>query len=336
MGAKGRYTHLTAEKRAMIMALSREGFTNSHIAESCGVSASTISRELSRNSPAGLTLKERRLRYSSADAHNRYLAKRRLCNPIGKYSSALAQQAGKYLNRGWSPEQIANSILDGAVCFYTIYRWLYSGLILRGDRSVLRHKGKRRIRRKNQKAKKYAAGKSIHSRPELVNEREEFGHFEVDTVESCRNGSGCVFTIVERKTRHLTAYKADACNAENFLNAMRAFSGSMPAGSIKSITGDRGKEFARYADIERELNVPFYFADPHSPWQKGSNENTNGLLREYYPKRTDFSKVTQRELYWQGVYRINSRPRKVLGWTTPQECFSREVRACARNLALEM
>ena len=155
-------------------------------------------------------------------------------------------------------------------------------------------------------------------------------------MESGRNGNGCVFTIVERKTRRLYAYAATAYNAENFMKVILSFAHHLPVGAIKSLTGDRGKEFARYAEIEQSLNVPFYFADPHSPWQKGSNENTNGLLREYYPKKTDFSKVTQRDLYWTAVFRINNRPRKVLGWKTAQDCFSREIRACARNLALGM
>ena len=329
MGCKGMYTHLTAEKRAIIMALSKEGFNNTHIADRCKVSVSTISRELARNSPAGLSLEERRRQYSSSKAQEHYLNNRRHCNPVGKYSSDLAKEIGSYLNRGWSPEQIVNAALGKKVCFYTIYRWIYAGLIGYGDRTVLRHKGKRRTQRKGQKARKYIAGRSIHTRPEENNSRHEFGNFEVDTVESGRTGSGCIFTIVERKTRHLTAYKADACTAENFFNVIRAFARTLPAGTIRSITGDRGKEFARYADIEKELNVPFYFADPHSPWQKGSNENTNGLIREYYPKRTDFSKVTQRDLYWKATYRINNRPRKVLGWQTAQDCFSRELQALA-------
>ena len=88
--------------------------------------------------------------------------------------------------------------------------------------------------------------------------------------------------------------------------------------------------------IENELRIPFYFAEPHSPWQKGSNENTKGLLRENFPKKTNFSTVTQRDLYWKGVYRINNRPRKVLGWKTAQECFAEELRNSAWDLALGM
>ena len=151
----------------------------------------------------------------------------------------------------------------------------------------------------------------------------------MDTVESGRNGTGCVFTIAERKTRMLFACRAESCTAENFYNTLKRLIKILPPGTIKSLTGDRGKEFAWYQKIENELRIPFYFADPHSPWQKGSNENTNGLLRENFPKKTNFSTVTQRDLYWKGVYRINNRPRKVLGWKTAQECFAEELRNSA-------
>ena len=122
---------------------------------------------------------------------------------------------------------------------------------------------------------------------------------------------------------------AESCTAENFYNTLKRLIKILPPGTIKSLTGDRGKEFAWYQKIENELRIPFYFADPHSPWQKGSNENTNGLLRENFPKKTNFSTVTQRDLYWKGVYRINNRPRKVLGWKTAQECFAEELRNSA-------
>ena len=128
-----------------------------------------------------------------------------------------------------------------------------------------------------------------------------------------------MFTIVERKTRKLYAFKAESCTAENFYNALKKLIKLLPPGTIKSLTGDRGREFAWYQKIESELRIPFYFADPHSPWQKGSNENTNGLLRESFPKKTNFLIITQRDLFMKGIYRINNRPGKVPGWQTAQE-----------------
>ena len=249
--------------------------------------------------------------------------------PRGKLLPQVIETAEKLIRQGYSPEQMANTVLKGQASTVSIYRWLYAGFLLYGDRSLLRHKGRRRVQRKEGKAKKYTAGKSVHTRPASIERRSEFGHFEVDTVESGRNGTCCVFTIVGRKTRMLFACRDESCAAENFYNTLKILIKILHPGTIKSLTGDRGKEFAWYQKIENELRIPFYFADPHSPWQKGSNENTNGLLRENFPKKTNFSTVTQRDLYWKGVYRINNRPGKVLGWKTAQECFAEELRNSA-------
>ena len=327
MGLKRAYHHLSEEKRVVIMTLAREGFSGAHIARHCGVSEATISREFSRQFPKDIPLEERRRRYESSAAQTRYRVKRKGSRPKGKLFPCVIEKTEKLLRRGYSPEQIANTALKSQASTVSIYRWLYAGFLAYGDRSLLRHKGKRRVQRKEGKAKKYTAGKSIHTRPASIESRCEFGHFEVDTVESGRNGTGCVFTIVERKTRMLFAFRSESCTAENFYNTLKKFVKTLPQGTIKSLTGDRGKEFAWYQKIESGLHIPFYFADPHSPWQKGSNENTNGLLREMFPKKTNFSTVSPRDLYWKGAYRINNRPRKVLGWKTARECFAEELQA---------
>ena len=241
----------------------------------------------------------------------------------------VIETAEKFFRCGYSPEQMAHTVLKGQASTVSICRWLYDGFLLYGDRSLLRHKGKRRVQRKKGKAKKYTAGKSVHTRPASIESRRESGHFEVDTVGSGRKGTGCVFTIVERKTRKLYAFKAESCTAENFYNALKKLIKLLPPGTIKSLTGDRGREFAWYQKIESELRIPFYFADSHSPWQKGSNENTNGLLRESFPKKTNFSTVSQRDLFRKGIYRINNRPGKVPGWKTAQEFFAEELRNSA-------
>ena len=136
---------------------------------------------------------------------------------------------------------MANTVLKGQASTVSIYRWLYAGFLLYGDRSLLRHKGRRRVQRKEGKAKKYTAGKSVHTRPASIERRSEFGHFEVDTVESGRNGTGCVFTIVERKTRMLFACRAESCAAESFYNTLKRLIKILHPGTIKSLTGDREK-----------------------------------------------------------------------------------------------
>ena len=244
MSLQRAYHHLSEEKRAAIMALAREGFSGAHIARHCGISEAAVSREFSRQFPKGIPLKERRKRYEAAAAHTRYRANRKKSKPRGKLLPQVIATAEKLIRRGYPPEQMANTVLKGQASTVSIYRWLYAGFLLYGDRSLLRHKGRRRVQRKEGKAKKYTAGKSVHTRPASIERRSEFGHFEVDTVESGRNGTGCVFTIVERKTRMLFACRAESCTAEIFYNALKRLIKILPPGTIKSLTGDRGKEFA--------------------------------------------------------------------------------------------
>ena len=218
MSPQRAYHHLSEEKRAAIMALARDGFSGARIARHCGISEATVSREFSRQFPQGIPLKERRKRYEAAAAHTRYRENRKKSKPKGKLLPRLIETAEKLIRRGYSPEQMANTVLKGLASTVSIYRWLYAGFLLYGDRSLLRHKGRRRVQRKEGKAKKYTAGRSVHTRPASIESRGEFGHFEVDTVESGRNGTGCVFTVVERKTRMLFACRAESCTAENFYN----------------------------------------------------------------------------------------------------------------------
>ena len=244
MSLRKTYHHLSEEKRAAIMTLAREGFSGAHIARHCGISEATVFREFSRQFYQSIPQNERRKRYEAAAAHTRYRANRKKSKPRGKLLPQVIATAEKLIRRGYPPEQMANTVLKGQASTVSIYRWLYAGFLLYGDRSLLRHKGRRRVQRKEGKAKKYTAGKSVHTRPASIERRSEFGHFEVDTVESGRNGTGCVFTIVERKTRKLYAFKAESCTAENFYNALKKIIKLLPPGTIKSLTGDRGREFA--------------------------------------------------------------------------------------------
>ena len=210
MSPQRAYHHLSEEKRAAIMALAREGFSGSRIARHCGISEATVSREFSRQFPQGFPLKERRKRYEAAAAHTRYRENRKKSKPEGKLLPRVIETAEKLIRRGYSPEQMANTVLKGLASTVSIYRWLYAGFLLYGDRSLLRHKGRRRVQRKEGKAKKYTAGRSVHTRPASIESRGEFGHFEVDTVESGRNGTGCVFIIAGRKKRVLPAGRNSA------------------------------------------------------------------------------------------------------------------------------
>ncbi|MFP5528735.1 IS30 family transposase, partial [Peptococcus simiae] len=171
-----------------------------------------------------------------------------------------------------------------------IYRWLYTGL-LGLDVDILRHKGKKK--QDGDTRGTFATGLSIHDRPEEVEDRMSIGHWEADSVLSPRNKSkACVATFLERKSRLYLAFKMPDRTAVSMRDSIVQLA-KMVGSSLETITSDRGKEFACYEEIQESLKVPIYFADPGSPYQRGSNENANGLLREFFPKTTDFSKVSE-------------------------------------------
>lgn len=310
------YQHLTTFERARIETLLGNGFSINKIAKKLGRSPSTISRELRRNiSQNGL--------YQSEIAHSSYEARRRKCIPKGKLNTTLITLIEEKLKQTWSPEQIVGRLLNGTLCFKTIYRWIYQGFLVNRDTDVLRHKGKRQ---KPQETRgRFNIGKSISKRPKEVRKRESFGHWELDSVVSGRGKSkGCLATFLERKTRWYIALFMPDRTSSSMENAIRTLHSLLPQGAIKTATVDRGKEFGCYQVIESELGFDIFFADPYSSWQRGSNENANGLLREFYPKATDLAKVKKDDLE-HSLALINQRPRKCLGWQTAHEVFEKEL-----------
>lgn len=187
----------------------------------------------------------------------------------------------------------------------------------------MRQKGKRRKPRETRG--RFNIGTSIHQRPKEVKKRETFGHWELDTVVSSRGKSkGCLATFVERQTRFYVAVKIENRSATEMYRAISDLYELFPKDTFKTYTVDRGKEFACYSKVEADLKVPVYFADAYSSWQRGSNENANGLLREFFPKKTDLARVSDEEIN-EALYLINHRPRKCLGWKTSFELFHEQV-----------
>jgi len=308
------YHHFTTCDRGRIEALHKEGYSARKIGEVIGRHHSSISRELSKNN--GFV-------YTAESAQGTYEARRQCSKSSGKFTSELAQVVEDKLAETWSPEQIANTILSGILSFKTIYTWFYKGLLNRGDLSMLRQKGKRR--KPVETRGKFAVGQSIADRPEEVEDRETFGHWELDTVVSGRGQSkGCFATFLERKSRLYTAIKMKDRSAASMENAIIQVRSAMPANAFKTATTDRGKEFACYQSVKDKTGLTLYFADPYCSWQRGSNENANGLLREFYPKRADLATVDEKQLI-ENLFRINSRPRKCLAWRTPIQVFLHEV-----------
>ena len=205
--------------------------------------------------------------------------------------------------------------------FKTIYNWLYSNF---PDVSlkVLRRKGKRAKTKETRG--KFNIGKTIEERPSEVSTKEVFGHWEVDSVVSSRGESkACFATFVELKTRFYVAMKLKDRSKSSMLEAIKQLTTSIPKGAFKTFTSDRGKEFSCWEEVEK-LGIDFYFADPYCSWQRGCNENSNGLLREFYPKKTDISKIETEDLI-KTLMLINSRPRKCLNYATPFEKFLHEI-----------
>lgn len=185
----------------------------------------------------------------------------------------------------------------------------------------LRRKGK--FKRPAEKRGKFNVGKTIKQRPKSIYQRKELGHWEADTVESGRidhkrKSKYCFVTLVERKSRLYIAKLLPDRTYENVTAAIIELLSKFPEELRKTITCDRGKEFSGYKEIEEKLNCDFYFADPYCAWQKGTNENSNGLLREFYPKGMDLSETTNEELN-EKLKLLNNRPRKCIGFKTPLE-----------------
>jgi transposase, IS30 family len=319
------YAQLTSEERYVIYHLKLFKLSLREIARRLHRHHTTISREIKRNGPERPSWV-----YWHEDAHRRALQRRRQPRHHRRHNHApLLSHVEKRLREDWSPETIAGRLRmdypeneDMRVSTETIYRWIYRDASQGGSLFAClcrQHKKRRRQRR-------YGTGRglipgriSIDERPEVVATRQRFGDWEGDTVEGAK-GSGNIATHVERKSRYLIATKLGSKTAVVTASAVVAAYRCIPKAMKSTLTLDNGKEFARFKDIEKGTGLTIYFADPYAAWQRGTNENTNGLLRRYFPKGSDFRLVTQKTLA-AAVKKLNHRPRKCLGYRTPHEVF---------------
>lgn len=308
------YVHLTISERVKIETLADLNYSIREIAHKLGRSPSTVSREMKRC--------ESESPYQAESAQETYAGKKKNCGAKSKRTEETVALIQQKLDETWSPEQITNRLFEGALCFKTIYRWIYEGL-LQVPLTVLRQKGKRR---KPQETRgRFTIGTPIAKRPKEVRKRETFGHWELDTVVSSRGKSkACVATFIERKTRWYSAIKMTDRTSASMEKAVHTLCQRFPKEGFLTATTDRGKEFSCYSSLQKDLDIQVYFADPYSSWQRGSNENGNGLLREFFPKKTDFATISEDELN-EALRLINNRPRKCLKWRTANEALMDEV-----------
>jgi IS30 family transposase len=291
----------------------REGKSKAEMARVLGRHRASIGREIKRNQNKDKS-------YHPWRATTLYIVRRKKCKR--KYRLADEKTHGfvvSCLKQFWSPETIAErwkkTHPEEKLSHSTIYRSLKDGL-LQGysPKTHLRRRGKRKPTHRQQAIKPVH---TIHDRPEIVNTRSRLGDMEGDTV-SGAIGKGCVVTAIDRKSRMLYAALSPSRDSNLILDA---FDKAFHNVNVETLTLDNGSEFAKFPEIEKRHNTTVYFADPHSPWQRPSNENINDVLRFFYPKGTDFTTV-QEEDFKNVVDLINNRPRKCLGWLSPIEFIS--------------
>jgi IS30 family transposase len=309
---------------------SREGVSVREAARRLGRAPSTVSREIRRNGQRIATTRH----YDAAAADAR--AWQRACRPKRcrlAASPALGALVAEKLQADWSPQQISEWLRVSApddptqrVSAETIYRSLYvqtRGVLkreltahLRRGRSVRRSRGRAPTARTGA----ILDGVSIAERPAEVADRAIPGHWEGDLLMGTPRSA--IATLVERTSRFVVLVRIPGKDSPRVVDALIAAAHRLDAGLLASLTWDRGSELAQHRRFTVATDVAVYFCDPHSPWQRGTNENTNGLLRQYFPKGRDVSAVTQEELDAVAL-KLNTRPRKTLGWATPAAVLSR-------------
>ena len=322
--------HLTAIEREEIRVALSAKMSLRTIARMLNRSPSTISREVARN--------RGRRYYKAVDADNR--AKRMAKRPkLGalELNPELRQIVMSKLELKWSPEQISGwlSIEHSRrkhmrVSHETIYKSIYvraKGVIHHSFSQYLRRSKPMRHSRYHRLSgdrsfTNIVNGVSIHERSKTIEKRKSVGHWEGDLVSGSNNTH--IATLVDRKSRFTIILKLAGKDAESVHQALLATFKKMPILYRKSLTWDRGMELAKHADLTKEIGMPVYFCDPQCPWQRGTNENTNSLIRQYFPKKTDLSPHTQKRLN-EVATELNERPRKTLKFKTPSHIIERSV-----------
>lgn len=315
------YTHFTLKERKSIAIFLKKGYSIRKIANRFSCSPSSISREINRNKNDDGT-------YDPYIAQKKYKERRKKCKRKLKLQTdeKLQSFVVSKLKEYWSPEIISVIAKKNKlnISFKTIYNAIKANLLpdIKAETN-LRRKGKPYCKDRH-KFDTIHPVHTIRERTKGADNRSRFGHWEGDTILGAI-GKGCVVTLIDRKSRILVAKKSETKSQEDVRNAMiSAFEEMSVKIGVKSITLDNGSEFADFLNIEKKLNTIIYFADPHSPWQRGTNENINDVLRFFYPKGTDFHKITDEDIQ-EKVNLINNRPRKCLGYLSPLQYIEKKL-----------
>lgn len=317
------HSHLTPYERMQIQCCRTQGMGPSAIAKQLNRDRSTISREFRRNCNS-------RGAYRAADAQGRYVQRRRACGPKPKLqNNALREHVEASLELDHSPEQIAGRLMleypdnpSMRISHEVVYRHVYEDKKKGGNLHKHLRQGRKTRRKRGNGRKRRGVIKdrvSIEMRPAIVDARGRVGDWEGDTM--CgKDHKSHIATFNERKTMRLCIGKMRDKSADALNESAQNILGNIPVHMLHTLTVDNGKEFAGFKTLERALGWKVYFAHPYSSWERGANENLNGLIRQYLPKGCDLSHVTQEQLDWIAD-RINNRPRKKLNYRTPMELY---------------
>jgi len=312
------YKQLTMKERYQIEALKKEGLSQRAIANNICVHHSTISRELKRNS---LDNDEYNAIRASISARLRYQYKTKNRRLTKKHTSFIKM----WIKDGYSPEQISGRmalVTDlRPISHETIYKYIYHNQRSGGKLyKYLRHKNKKYTKRS---AMYRSRGQiknriSIDFRPKVVEDKSRVGDWEVDTIIG-KNHHQAIVTLIDRNSKFTLMKKVEAKQARAVTDAIIHLLKPVKEHTL-TITSDNGKEFSYHEEVTKTLDTEFYFANPYQSWQRGLNEHTNGLIREYFPKKKLFKEITDEQIV-EVQNKLNRRPRKILGYKTPAEVF---------------
>lgn len=311
------YQQLTREQRYQIYACMKADWSQQSIAAEIGVHPSTVSRELARGRGRRGYRPRQADQLASARKQKRY--RRRITAATWGLIESLVRQ-------DWSPEQVSGWLATEKgvrVSHERIYQYIYADKARGGTlHQHLRCRKKRRKRYGSYDRRgRLPDCRSIEERPQIVEQRKRVGDWEADTIIG-QNHRQAILSLVERKSKLCLLKKVERNTAELVEQAICELLSPFDA-QVKTITSDNGREFANHQSVEQKLKASFYFAHPFAAWERGTNENTNGLVRQYFPKGSDFSQITEQDLQLAQA-RLNNRPRKRLNYRTPQQVFFKE------------
>jgi transposase, IS30 family len=327
----GQYIQLTEKERVKIFKGLKEGKSRGKIAKEIGRDASTIGREIKRNSSSDLSGE-----YLPDTAQKKSQERRYKQKPKLSKDEALKAKIIDCLKRGWSPEIISGRLRleDGeCVCPETIYDFIYS-IEGQAQKLYIYLIKKRKVRgvrhgRKHRK-QKIPNRTSIHDRPDEVNSRISFGHLEIDLLFVSGDQSKNVGVIIERKSRLMLMFMNNSKKSCVVINNCAELLKTLPLNMRQSVTFDNGLEFANHEELQQKLGIQTYFCDPYSPWQKGQVECANSLIRRMIPRNLSLHSFTK-SLIEKTMNTLNSLPRKCLGFKTPLEVYNAYLTTCCTS-----